>query len=196
MATTPADKKKKVTSAKAWKKSNDSEVLELPSENVCKLKRPGLPELLAQGLLPDMLSSIAQNAVEAGESGKALNVKQMNNELSASFRTPAGMLEMFDGVSRVTAYCVLEPKVRFHKQIKPSGQMDQIQQGYKPEWEIIPEDKRDEEYLYTDEVDQMDQMYIFQFVVGGQRDLERFRAEFAASVASVESESGLSLPPV
>jgi hypothetical protein len=61
-------------------------------------------------------------------------------------------------------FCVVEPKV-----------------------ETPPDDpdERDPDVLYADDVEIDDLIFIFQFAVGGTRDLEQFRGEQAAAVAAV-----------
>ena len=73
----------------------------------------------------------------------------------------ADMIALFDAV---VVYCVVEPKVL-----------------------PVPADgeERDPAALYVDEVDFDDKQFIFQWVVGGTRDLEKFRAEQAASLESI-----------
>ena len=46
-------KQKSATSASAWKKNESSALVELPSGNVAKIRRPGIPELMAAKVLPD-----------------------------------------------------------------------------------------------------------------------------------------------
>jgi hypothetical protein len=160
------------TSARAWKKASADTDLPLPSGHVCRVKRPGLPKLLSEKLLPDMLTPIAQKAVDAGMEG----MPKMD-DLRETFTQPEMMTALFEATDRIAAYCVLEPHVEYHMRKKEAGQADQIQESYKPEWEEIPADERDPDVLYTDDIEFNDKMFIFQFVVGGSRDLEEFRRQ-------------------
>jgi hypothetical protein len=171
--TAPQDHRpKRVTSVSDWKKSSADTELELPSGNVCRVRRPGLPKLLSEGVLPDMLMPLAENAIKTGESGVAPTDAEAQKMIAEAFQGKEGAMEAtFDAAARITAACVLEPAVAYHRRLRENGDGD----PNKPEWEDIPEDKRDPNVLYTDEVDFMDQMYIFQYVVGGSKDLEQFR---------------------
>ena len=79
----------------------------------------------------------------------------------------ADMLALFDAV---VVHCVVEPKV-----------MPTPAEG----------EERADDVLYVDEVDFDDKQFIFQWVVGGTRDLEQFRKEQAASVESVRGGAAL-----
>jgi hypothetical protein len=178
--------KKAVTSAKQWKKANAANELELPSGNVCRVKRPGLPQLLAENVLPDMLTPIAMEAVEAGQSGKKMSKADAEAQFSELLTKPGGMDAMFAATDKITAHCVVEPQCLYHMRRKAEGQLDQIQEGFEWQWEVIPEDERDPDALYTDEVDDQDKFYIFNYVVGGTADLESFRSEFAESMDGIQ----------
>jgi hypothetical protein len=182
------------TSAKDWKKASTLEILDLPSGNKCRLKRPGLPQLLAENVLPDMLTPIASKAIEAGQNGQTFNEAANNKAMAELMETPEGVASLFDGINRLTAHCVVEPTVLYHRRVKATGQIDQIQESYVEQWEDIPQEERNPDDLYTDEVDDNDKFFIFQFVVGGTRDLERFRQELSASVESMESIAGSQVP--
>ena len=95
--------------------------------------------------------------VRKAMSGKELDLKV--DDITEDQLTD--MLALFDAV---TVYCVVEPAVL-----------------------PVPADgeERDSTALYVDEVDFDDKQFIFQWVVGGTKDLEKFRAEQAASVESV-----------
>jgi hypothetical protein len=163
------------TTAKGWKnKLGTPQPLELPSENVCLVVRPGLPQLLKDGVLPDLLLPMAEKAVAASEGTSRQEVDEDVRELMAK---PGGMDAMFDAAERIAAHVVKQPPVLYSRRQKKAGQIDQIQEGYEPEWELIPEEDRKEDVLYTDQVDFNDLMFIFQFVVGGSRDLEEFRKQ-------------------
>jgi len=183
----PAKAAKKVTSAGEWKKASATVDLELPSGNVCRLKRPGLPQLLEAKVLPDMLTPIAQAAIERGKNG-GVNPEEQDAEVDKVMSKEGGIEALMESTARVTAYCVVEPKVAYHKRKKAAGQLDQIQESYVPEWEIIPNDERDEEILYTDDIDFEDMMFIFNYVVGGSADLVQFRRELNAAMGSVADE--------
>ena len=171
----PSPKKsKKVTSAAEWKKSSDTIELEVPSGNICRVKRPGLPKLLADGVFPDALMPIMMQA----QGGK----KPKKAEIEAAISSVEGVKLLSETMSRVTAMCVVEPAVKYH--------MVEVDD----EWVDIPEDERDPDVLYTDEVNFEDQMFIFYFVVGGTSDLEQFRKQTGLGLADVLAEQDLEVP--
>jgi hypothetical protein len=171
----------KVSSAKDFRKKREDTILDLPSGARCKVRRPGLPQLLAEGVLPDMLTPIADEAIKAGRSGKKLKKEDEQNMMADLLERDGGMDAMMDGMARITAHCVVEPKCSYHKR-----KVDHGAGGY--DWELIPDDERDEEILYTDEVDMEDQGFIFQYVVGGSKDLTDFRKQVDESLERVDSK--------
>lgn len=157
------------TTAKGWRgKLGAPHPLELPSGNVCLVKRPGLPQLLKDGVLPDVLTPMAEKVISSVDKDEASS--GIDDDLRDIMSQPDGMEKMFDAVERVAARVVVEPELRYskHEIGHPDGPST---------WELIPEDLREEDVLYTDQVDLNDLMFIFQYVVGGSRDLEEFRKQ-------------------
>lgn len=173
---------KKATAAAGWKR-NKGEELELPSGNVALVKRPGPQALLSQGIMPDTLMPIVQQAISKG---KGLKPTDMN----AMLEDPSKLAEMLDAMDKLLVQVVVEPKVAYHKRqtVPAAGQtaaLDDLP------WEVIPDDERDTDaYVYTDEVDLEDKMFVFQYAVGGTRDLERFRSEHAARLGDLSDGPG------
>jgi hypothetical protein len=155
--------------------------LELPSGNVCLVKRPGLPQLLSANVLPDLLTPIAQSAIAMGQNG-TVSSQKVDEEIKGILKSEEGLASLLESFARVTAFCVIEPKCKYHKRKVETVRMD----GVDAKWEDIPEDEREQGTLYTDIVDMDDQMFIFNFVVGGSSDLTQFRAESGQSLGGVE----------
>ena len=187
---TAAPKGKVVTSAKAWKKSGDSSShdLELPSGNVARVRRPGLQKMLAEDVFPDAILGLAENAVQKGK-GKAKPKELKDQELRAMLADRSKRAEMLDAFDRVTAFCVLEPKCSYHRY----REGDEIPSDCKVGDEIPPE-LRDENILYTDEVDLEDKAHIFDFATGGSPDVEQFRSELGAAVERIHSGEDVEVP--
>lgn len=176
----------KVTSAKNWKKPGNHE-LTLPSGNVALVKRPGLEKLLMAGILPDSLTPIAMEAVASAQTGvkkpadrkakKGETDDGMSPELMKKFLEKEGALQdIFAAFDKVTAMCVVEPKVEYHmRQVLDEDKSPRKGVDGKDVWEEIPADERDEDALYTDDVDHQDKEFIFEFVSGGDPDIARFR---------------------
>lgn len=163
----------RISSAAEWKKKSAQMELTLPSGEVCLVKRPGLPQLIAANVMPDMLSGIAEKAVEAGRGGISVSPEDSMEMVGEVLSKKGGVQEMLESFARVTAFCVIQPKVVFHKAETEEGS------GL---WEDIPQEDRDPDTLYTDEVDLEDQMFIFNYVVGGSADLAEFRKGLNQSV--------------
>lgn len=176
-----ATSEKKVTGARGWKKTSVFEDLELPSGNVCRIRRVGLPELIASGVMPDSLTGIAQSHVDKakGKKPKAVDESALMAEVMGDKKKLSEMMDLFD---RATVLCVQEPKVLFYKDqngetLDDSGRQEAAEKaGF----------ESSDDVLFSDEVDQMDKMFIFNYVAGGTRDLESFRKQFGESVAGLE----------
>jgi len=158
----PADRQPlQVSSAADWN-SDTHEVLQLPSGKVVKIERIPLTALLAENLLGDSLSVLASQAVEHGQGMDTSAIKEMGKD-------PEKIKEAFDAFDRVTARCVVEPKVVFYKD-KPANPA-----------EVDPN------VVYSDRIDINDKIFIFQVISGGSTDLQRFRVELPESVAGVSA---------
>jgi len=152
-----------VTSASTWKKSSQGEAVQLkvPSGNVALVKNLGMRAFISRGLIPNTLLPIVTEALERGKppSGRVL-AEEIGKKGTKALE------DVFDLVDRVVIECVVDPVVS----------------------KIPEEDEtRDPELLYVDEVDLEDKMFIFQWVVGGTRDIARFRAEYQADVDNIQS---------
>ena len=201
------------TSPKAWRKRTGGIDLDLPSGNTCKVKRPGMEKLLKAGILPDSMTPIALEHIRRAESGGRPDPDAADTELERQImeevlQDPSQIGEIFLSFDRVTAMCVVEPKVVLHvrERLNEDGSKFLDEKG-RPVWDEIPPEERissenpetievdgeivpnpyyaseEEEPLYTDEVDGDDKQYIFQFVVGGSSDLAQFPGESGADVA-------------
>lgn len=195
------------TSAKNWKKAKGEE-LTLPSGNVCLIKRVGMEKLFSAGVLPDELTKIAIEQIEKAQSGgkpqdhKKPGGDEIDPELMKKFLTGENaIVEIFESFDRVTAMCVIEPKILYHKEEMRDGE------GKFVGWREIPASRRysdehheDHEFyredppLYTDEVDMEDKTFIFNVVVGGTRDLEQFREEHGDALATLQSGEDVQHP--
>lgn len=174
------------TSARNWKKPSNEE-LELPSGNVALVKRPGMESLLASGVMPDSLTPIILESIKQaqrgqpqdhkGKGGKATTPNELSPEqMEKLLSDPNALNDIFASFDRVCEMVVVEPAVKYHKvlEVDDNGNPRKDVDG-KEVWTIIPHADRDPEILYTDDVDPDDKEFIFQFVVGGSRDLESFR---------------------
>lgn len=189
------------TPASAWKKSTEVEDLELPSGNVCRLKRPGMEKLLAANMIPDSLTPMVERAITEAKGNKAKQKAIEDAEMAKLMSKPEMVADMFKAFDRIVAECVVEPEVRLHlvneMQLARWRADESLQIHDLDDLKIgadIPDSLRDPEYLYTDDIDMEDKLYIFQYVVGGTRDIERFRAEQRESVVGLLPSEDLELP--
>lgn len=151
---------KRTATRKGWQKRRNIEDLRLPSGEVAQVRRIG-PQLFFQaGIVPDSLAPIVQGLIESAQGGKP----QSEEDIVKAVMSTGDMEAMFRLVDNVLVASVVSPKVA----IRPED----------------PDDEQDD-IFYTDEVDEDDKNFIFQYVVGGTRDWERFRRETSGTVGSV-----------
>lgn len=174
-ASKAAPAKKAVSKASDFKKKSTIE-LELPSGNVCLAKRPGMEALLASGVFSDSLMPIVHKSIEAAKRGKVANVDIDEAEI---MKNPKLMSEIMQAYDKVVPLVVVEPKVHLH--LDSNGN-------------TIPDDERDDDTVYTDDVDLTDKVFIFQWASGGSPDLATFREQLGEGVAALAGQSGVQLP--
>jgi hypothetical protein len=161
-----------VTTAAGWKKSGSSlnpVELELPSGNVVLAKKPGLMNLLRENVLPDFLSTIAQEQVDAAKGKAGAKEPDFDFNRVMEERGPEGIAEFFEAFHRIAAHAVVEPDLRFHKE---EVEYEDGTSG----WELIPEEDRDDDAVYTDQVDENDCIFIGNWAMSGQTDMASFRS--------------------
>lgn len=143
--------------------------LEVPSGQLCLVRRPGVEGLLKAGVLHklDTLTQIVdeehlQRVHGKGKKGIS-SAKEAGEKLLGD---PRAIEEILYTIDKVICHTVLRPKVK-----------------------MAPNDatRRKEGQIYTDMIDMEDKMFIFQFVIGGSRDLEQFRRELDESLGSLDT---------
>jgi hypothetical protein len=132
--------------------------LTVPSGQTCLVRRPGVEGLIKTGVLKnvDSLTAIVnEKHIKRVEGRETLDVKSLDE---------AALETIMDTIDKIIAFAVVQPPV-FR----------------------TPDDvtNRVPGTVYTDMIDTMDKMFIFNFVVGGTRDLESFRSEFFELLGSV-----------
>jgi hypothetical protein len=181
----PAQKPKKGNGSKyaptAW--GGESLIdLEVPSGQMCQVRRPGVTGLVKAGVLDslDSLTSIVSvEHVDRVEKGKDPHVSQ--EQIQALARNKTGLIKAMQLADKVTLYCVVQPLVKNPVTGEPELDDDMLPIE-------IPLEGRAPGRIYVDQVDLMDKMYILQFVVGGVTDLEQFRTEFRETVGGLETQ--------
>lgn len=166
-----ATQRKRPTSATQWKTKAQHEV-DLPSGNTCLARRPGLQVFLEAGIIPNSLLPLVQQALK----GKQTDPKDLLEDL-----TEERLREIVKLYDAVTCYVVIEPEVH--------------QAPLREDGTTVPWSERDGDKLYVDEVDFEDKQFLFQWSVGGTRDLERFRQEQEAVVADLSAGEDVGSSP-
>lgn len=186
----PADhQQKKVAAAADFKKAGAKKKveLELPSGNIVMVKRVPITKLLEMNIFPDSMESVIAEKLGtgAGDDGKPADAKPIDpKEVQKTTLDPAELSGLMRSVDRIAATVMLEPAVELHLvNTAPAGQ---------PEvWEEIPDEERDDEVLYADEIAMEDKFFLFQFTVGGSSDLDAFRSEFGEALGALGHGDGV-----
>lgn len=169
-------------------KSRMGGIMELPSGLVMKLKNPGgLQAFIANGTIPNSLLGIVQEGLK-GKSG--VEATKAAADMANDLDSLGDMLKMLDVVMIQTAkeprvYAVPTPEDLERHNIlnrdNPEKQFETLE-DYRDSFE----DNR----LFVDEIEEMDKQFVFQWVSGGVRDLETFRAQLESNVAAVSAVQG------
>lgn len=137
--------------------------LEVPSGQTCLVRRPGVEGLMKAGVLQDLdsLSAIVDQKHIRRVQGKP------EVDTAALLKDGKSLENVIHVAERITCYVVVKPEVH-----------------------MTPDDstRREPGKIYADMIDLEDKMFILNYAVGGTRDLERFRAERAEALGSVEPD--------
>jgi hypothetical protein len=186
---TPQDHKAKTPKyGKRW--TTNLVDLELPSGELCQVRRPGVQGLIKAGVLHslDSLTAIVQTETIPNSEGKPI---PKDKSIDSVVKDPVKFGKMMEQTDKIVCYVVTQPKV--HSNLRPVRQLvdeendlweDVTKDGEKV-FEEIPEEERDPELVYVDYIDAIDKMFIMNFAVGGSADLVEFRAQTQASMGGV-----------
>lgn len=146
------------------------EDLQVPSGQMCLVRRPGMEGLMKAGVLHnvDSLSQIVNEKHLKRVDGKADEIN-----MSSLMKDEQGLQQVMDVMDKVICHCVVKPEV--HR---------------------TPNDVtlRRPGVVYADMIDLVDKMHIFNYVVGGTRDLESFRGGLESAVGGLETGEGVHVP--
>lgn len=151
-----------VTDVGTWKKNSGAlgEPMTLPSGNVARVRAPGMQAMLKGGTIPNSLIEIITHQLESAKNNpeKEIDPQEVMNELMTD---PTRLNDLLDLIDVVTIAALVEPSV----------------------WNVPEEgEPRLDTRLYVDEINIEDKFFIFGSAVGGTKDLEQFREEFAGNV--------------
>lgn len=176
--------KKSMASSIADFKSKSGGLTELPSGLVVKLKnKGGMRAFVSSGIIPNSLMGIIQEAIGKGKEPDMSGI--FNEDGSINEQMMSDMLALTDNVVVQT---MSDPEVL------PVPTEEDVKEWNKthPKSKVEnPDDLRDEDALYTDEIDEEDKMFIFQWVTGGTRDIEQFRKEFASTMDDLAGQQDI-----
>ena len=151
------------TSAAQWKQTSGvGAPLRVPSGNTCLVRPMSMQALIRNNMIPNELMSIVTSAMK---SRKAPTMGEMTDDLDTD-----KMVAIMQCMDDVVQFMVVEPQIH-----STPGQGE----------------SRDPNILYIDEVDQEDKTFIFQYAVGGTRDIDKFREGLAGYVGDLEEEQGM-----
>lgn len=187
-----AGKPSKASPAAAWKKAKEA-VLELPSGLHATVHRPGMEKFLQAGFLPDSLAEEIQRQIKLAQGTASTKIKQEEKKILESLDS-VEIEELLDAMNRITEMCVLDPKVQWHKRFAVDEDGEPLYEDEahtRQVTEIIPDEDRDGEIVYTDEIDQDDKNFIFQYAVGGSSDLTRFRQQSESFMDAVAASGSV-----
>lgn len=156
----------------------DASDLKLPSGNVCLVKRPGVQGLIKAGLLDSLDSLTAIVQVDHIDANDPKKMAQAVNKMAAD---PTRIGEALDLVDKAICFAVVAPKV-FRPVVLDTDGTPVLLSGKEVP---LPDDEREPDRIYTDEVDEEDKMFIFQFLVGGTSDVASFRKESQAMLGGL-----------
>jgi hypothetical protein len=184
-------------SAAGFRERALGEQIRLPSGLGCRARRIGIDALVSGGKIPNMLLPIIQEAL-ADKGSRQSAESKFKEQLSAEHL--GEIMAMFDDI---TVHIVTAPPMYHAPQTcgcgaakDIPGQEDVLQVSTDADhvhnWRTIPAELRPievngVELAYVDWVDMEDKIFLFNFAVGGTRDIERFREEQAQSVADLSA---------
>ena len=148
----------------AWGSNADSMGTDLvfPSGQVALVRRPGLQGLLKEGILHnlDTLTPFIEEH-SAAANGRKPKAGPSVAEIMAD---PKAVDQLMHVLDRITTSCVVQPEIKMTPN-DPTSRVAGV--------------------VYADQVEMEDKLFLFQFVVGGTRDLERFRQESADALGGL-----------
>lgn len=173
----PSDATPQVSTASSWKGAAvEGQVITLPSGNVVRCKRTmDLMTLMKAGKIPNPLSGIINSMVSRG--GQMPSMDDVGDE---------GVSALLGFIDKNVIESVVEPKIV----PVPEPEKDEDADAYADRLKGWTPD--DPDAVPISWIDMDDRMFIFTFSQGMASDLESFREEQAAAMASVADGPGAS----
>ena len=159
--------------------------LRLPTDNVARVRNLAPEAFLSSGMIPDPLFQIIQQAIQTGKGLPPSALKKLSEDKGSLVDT----LLLFD---KVLCYCVIEPVVKMPPTCKECGEYFTEKHGDDHRYQ---EGDRDPGVLYADQVVMDDKIFVFQWALGGVRDLRQFREQQAGNVEALSGSQGVQRSP-
>lgn len=168
----------------------------LPSGNVARCRQMAPTAFLTAGVIPDPLTGIVRDAIHTK---KGLPPKKVE-EIADDPEKLSSALEMFD---RVLCHVIIEPPVKMPPACDVDTGDGECGEYANTDVHKTPtrtghhqynEGERDPNVLYADVVVMEDKMFLFQWAVGGTRDVQKFREEQSATMESLQNGQGVQRP--
>lgn len=159
-----SDFKKKTDSPSADRAAN---LLTLPSGLSAVVQNRGFRTFIRKGIIPNPLMGIVEEAISKGQPPDMESLK--NEEGNLPLETVDNIYELMDAV---VVDCFVEPPVYPVPSDEPAEVGGAVE-------------TKDPNLLYVDEIDDLDKMFLFNWVSGGTRDVEQFRDELGDDVVDL-----------
>lgn len=157
--------------------------LTVPSGQMCQVRLPGVQAMVSAGVFEsvDTLTGLVNEKHIKRVQGKGPNAQKNGTpaeiDTDSLMKDPENLVKVFGIIDKVTEHMVLQPQVK-----RP---VKEVKKGTKTVEEPLEFEERDDDVVYTDRIDVMDKMFIFQYAVGGSTDVETFRERFQQGMGGV-----------
>ena len=157
------------TAASEWRKPAEGFIVTLPSGKSAKVRRSlDILEMMKSGKIPNVLKGVVAEAIREKDPSK-INLEELDPDVIG---------DMFSMVDQVVIGMFIEPKVL------PNPPQNDGEQDW--EFQVRLETTNPPEgYIWLDDIDVEDRMFLFNVAQGGTTDVVQFRAEQAAAMGTV-----------
>jgi hypothetical protein len=101
----------KVTPAAKWKRGPAGELVAMPSGNVARLQRVSLEQIAMTGALPDSLSALINEVIQATIQKRDITSAQWEQEWAKRAEEKVDFAQMVRMIDQVAPLVFLEPKI-------------------------------------------------------------------------------------
>lgn len=155
--------------------------LTVPSGQMCQVRQPGVQAMINAGVFEsvDTLTGVINEKHIKRVQGRTQKQGQpVEIDTNSLMKDPKQLAKVFEIVDKITEHMVIQPKVRRPVRKAVDEQGNEVET-------LLKFEEREDDVVYTDRIDAMDKMFIFQYAVGGDTDVESFRERFKQGMGSV-----------